>query len=168
MIPESSLPYDKRRTPVSEVASNLRVTRKRQSLHSMSFSPAMRALAYIVLYNLYLVRNLTTLSQPRALFLHDFYMKRDIDSCAHIYHLLAKCVNKKKTWMTLPFLGLIMSILHQEKVKISPGLPVMKRENPISALTMTGAKLVFRKWRGRWSIRWGHCSWRWQHWWRDR
>ena len=140
MIPESSLPYDKRRTPVSEVASNLRVTRKRQSLHSMSFSLAMRALAYIVLYNLYLVRNLTTLSQPRALFLHDFYMKKDIDSCAHIYHLLAKCVNKKKTWMTLPFLGLIMSILHREKVKISPGLPVMKRENPISALTMTRSK----------------------------
>ena len=168
MIPESSLPYDKRGTPVSKVASNLKVTRKRQSLHSMSFSPAMRALAYIVLYNLYLVRNLTTLSQPRALFLYDFYMKKDIDSCAHVYHLLAKCVNKKKTWMTLPFLGLIMSILHREKVKISLGLPVMKRENPISALTMTGAKLVFWKWRGRWSTRWGHYSWRWQHWWRDR
>nr|POF27465.1 hypothetical protein CFP56_08802 [Quercus suber] len=100
----------------------------------------MTMLAYIMLFNLYPVRNLTTLSQPRALFLHDLYKKKDIDIYAHIYYLLAKCVNKKKTWMTLPFSGLIMSILHQERVKIPLGLPVMKREDPISALTMTRNK----------------------------
>ena len=42
--------------------------------------------------------------------------------------------------MTLPFLGLILSILHQERVKIPSGLPVMKREDLISALTMTRSK----------------------------
>ena len=62
MIPETSLPYDKRRKPILEVASDLGGTRKRQSLHSISFSPVMRVLAYIILYSLYPVRNLTTLS----------------------------------------------------------------------------------------------------------
>ena len=33
-----------------------------------------------------------------------------------------------------------MSILHQERVKIPSGFPVMKREDPISALTMTRNK----------------------------
>ena len=33
-----------------------------------------------------------------------------------------------------------MSILHQERVKIPSGLPVMKREDPISTLTMTRNK----------------------------
>ena len=33
-----------------------------------------------------------------------------------------------------------MSILHREKVKTPLGLLVMKRENPISALTMTRSK----------------------------
>ena len=140
VIPESSLPCDKRKTPVSEVVPNLRGERKRQSLHTISFSPDMRTLAYIMLFNLYPVRNLTTLSQPRALFLHDLYKKKDIDICAHIYYLLAKYVNKKKTWMTLPFSRLIMSILHQERVKIPSSFPVMKREDPISALTMTRNK----------------------------
>ena len=72
------------------------------------------------------------------------YKKKDIDIWAHIYYLLAKCLNKKKTRMILPFLGLILSILHQERVKIPSSLPVMKREDPIFALTMTRrAKLVF-------------------------
>ena len=42
--------------------------------------------------------------------------------------------------MTLPFLGLIMSILHREKVKIPSGLPLMKREDPISTLTVNRSK----------------------------
>ena len=62
VIPESSLPYDKRKTLVLEVVSDLRGERNRQSLHTTNFSLDMRTLAYIMLFNLYLVRNLTTLS----------------------------------------------------------------------------------------------------------
>ena len=132
VIPEFSLFCDKRKTLVSEVVPDLGGEQKRQSLHTISFSPDMRMLAYIMLFSLYLGRNLITLSQPRALFLHDLYKKKDIDICAHIYYLLAKCVNKKKTQMTLLFPGLIMSIMHQESVKIPFSLPIMKREDPIS------------------------------------
>ncbi|KAK9993898.1 hypothetical protein SO802_023601 [Lithocarpus litseifolius] len=74
VIPKSSLPYDKRITLVLEAALNLGGARKRQSLHTISFSSAMTTLVYIMLYNPYPVRNLTILSQPRPLFLHDLYM----------------------------------------------------------------------------------------------
>ena len=46
--------------------------------------------------------------------------------------------------MTLPFSGLIMSILHQKRVKIPLGLPVIKREDPISAQTMTRSRSWLR------------------------
>jgi len=64
MIPKSSLPHDKRKTPISEVVLDLEGEQKRQSLHTTSLSSDMRTLAYIMLFNLYPVRNLTTISQP--------------------------------------------------------------------------------------------------------
>nr|POE99870.1 hypothetical protein CFP56_35515 [Quercus suber] len=100
----------------------------------------MRALTYIMIFNLYPEKNLITLSQLRAPFLYDLYKKKEIDICSNIYHLLAQCVSKKKSRMTLPFPGLIMSILHAEKVKFPLGLPVMKREDPIFAQTIARSK----------------------------
>lgn len=102
-------------------------------MHTVDFSPVVRDLAYIMIFNLYPVKNLTTLSQPRTLFLHDLFKKKEIDICAHIYYLLAKCVWKKKLWMTLTFLGLIMNILDNKRVKFPSSWVPMKREDPISA-----------------------------------
>ena len=51
---------------------------------------------------------------------------------AHIYHWLAKCVSKRTSWMSLPFLRLIMSIMCHKKVQFPHGLLVMKREDQIS------------------------------------
>ncbi|KAL0008001.1 hypothetical protein SO802_009503 [Lithocarpus litseifolius] len=89
VILESSLPYDKRTTSILVVVPDLLGEggggrQKKQSLHTTSFSPYMRTLAYIMLFNLCPMKNLTTLSQPRALFLHDLYKKKDIDIFAHI------------------------------------------------------------------------------------
>lgn len=42
--------------------------------------------------------------------------------------------------MTLPFSGLIMSILYHEKVKIPSSWTAMKREDPISTHTLTRSK----------------------------
>ena len=42
--------------------------------------------------------------------------------------------------MTLPFLGLIMSIMQHERVQIPHGFPVMKREDQISGQTMMRSK----------------------------
>ena len=86
------------------------------------------------------MKNLTTLSQPRALFLYDLYKEKEINICAHIYHLLAWSVNKKKSQMILPFLGLIMSILQRETVNLSTGWEALRREDPISAQTMIRSK----------------------------
>ena len=133
VILEFYLPYDKRIMLVLVIAPVLGGERLKKCLLTTSFSPKMRTLAYIMLFNLFPVRNLTNLSQPRALFLYDLFLKKDIDIYAHIYHLLAKCVSKRTSRMTLPFPRLITSIMRYKRVQIPPGLPVIKREDQISA-----------------------------------
>ena len=97
VIPKSSLAYDKRKLPiVSVITPMLRGDRLKKCLLTTSFSPKMRTLAYIMIFNL---------SLPRALFLHDLFLKKDIDICAYIYFLLEKCVSKRTSRMTLPFPG---------------------------------------------------------------
>ena len=118
----------------------LKGDRLKKCLLTTNFSPKMRTLVYIMIFNLYPVRNLMNLSHPRALFLHDLFQKKDINICANIYHLLKKCVSKRTSQMTLPFLGLIMSIMQHERVRIPPSLLVMKREDQISAQTMMRSK----------------------------
>ena len=95
VTPKSSLPYDDRRTRIAEAIVDLGDDQKRQSIqtmHIVDFSLVLKALAYIMIFNLYPVKNLTILSQPRTLFLNDLFKKEEIDICAHIYSLLAKCV----------------------------------------------------------------------------
>lgn len=93
-----------------------------------------------MILNLYPVKNFETLSQLRTLILHDLYKGKEIDIYAYIYHLLANCIRNKKSRITLPFPELIMSIMHREGVKFASSLLVMKREDPISAQTMTRSK----------------------------
>ena len=88
----------------------------KKCLLTTNFFFEMRTLVYTMTFNLFPVRNLTNLSHPRALFLHDLSKKKDIDICAHIYYLLEKCVSKRTSRMTIPFSGLIMSIMQHERV----------------------------------------------------
>ena len=99
IVLESSLPYDDRRTLIAEAVTDLGGKQKClsiQTMHTVDFSLEVKALAYIMFFNLYPVKNLTTLSQPRTLLLHDQFKKKEIEICAHMHYLLAKCIQKKK------------------------------------------------------------------------
>ena len=65
----------------------LRGQLKKRALHTIEFTLEMWALAYIMIFNLYLVKNLMTLSAPRSVFLYDFFTHKEIDIFGHIYHL---------------------------------------------------------------------------------
>ena len=93
-----------------------------------------------MIFNLYPMKNLTTLSQPRTIFLHDLFIHKKIDICGYIYHLLLKCVWRRKTRMTLPFPSLIMSLILKARVKLPIGLLVLSREDAISAHTINRSK----------------------------
>jgi len=112
----------------------------KKALHTISFTSEMQTLAYIMIFNLYSVRNLMNLSTPRAIFLFDLFTHKEIDICSHIYHIFTKCITKRNTRIILLFPCLVMSLITKARVKIPSGLQVMQRDYPISTQTMTRSK----------------------------
>lgn len=111
-----------------------------QIVHTTSFNIEVKALTYIMIFNFYPVKNLTTFSQPRALFLHVRLKGKEIDICAQLYHLLTKRVRKRKSWMTLPLAAMIMKIFLTHSVDLPSSWAPIKGEDPISAVTMTRSR----------------------------
>ena len=140
MTLDTFLHYDERKDKLEPLVQVLRGQLKKTALHLNNFSPEMKALAYIIIFNLYPVKNLTTLSGPRTIFLHDLLTHKEIDIYGHIYHLFVKCIQKRKSRMTLPFPSLAMSLISKARVKIPSGLLIMQREESISEHTMNRSK----------------------------
>ena len=138
--PNTSLHYNGGKEKLEPPMLVLRSQLKKKALHTIEFSLEMRALAYIMIFNLYLVKNLTTLSVPRTVFLYDLFTPKEIDICGHIYHIFVKCIKKRNSRLTLPFLSLVISLISRVRVKIPSGLPVMQREEPISEQTIIRSK----------------------------
>ena len=140
MTPDTSLQYDARKEKLEPFMQVLGGQLKKKALHTINFTPEMRALAYIMIFNLHPVKNLTTLSRPRTIFLDDLFTHKEIDICGHIYLLFIKCFKKRKSRLTLPFPILAMSLISRARVKIPSGLLVMQREEPISEHTIIRSK----------------------------
>ena len=83
-----TMQYEDRLGSTDEMIRILGGTPKKSSMNTIPFSPKMKALAYVMIHNLYLVTNLTTLSAPRTRFLYDLFTHKEIDICGHIFHVL--------------------------------------------------------------------------------
>ena len=134
------LHYDERKEKREPLMQVLGGQLKKKALHMIEFTPEMQALAYIMIFNLYPLTNLTTLSAPRTVFLYDLFTHKEIDICGHIYHLFVKSITKRNSRLTLPFPSLVMSIISRARVKIPSGLLVMQREELISEKTIIRSK----------------------------
>ena len=107
-------------------------TPKKSSMNIIPFSLEMRTLAHVMIHNLYLVTNLTTLSTPRTRFLYDLFTHKEIDICGHIFHVLKKSIEKQNSRIVMPFPSLIMGLIAKIRFKIPSGLKVVQRDYPIS------------------------------------
>ena len=120
--PETSLQYDERKEKLEPLVEVLGGQLKKKVLQTIEFTLEMRALAYIMIFNLYSVKNLTTLSMPRTIFLYDFFIHKEINICGHIYHLFVKSIKKRSSRLTLPSPSLVMSLILRARVNIPSGL----------------------------------------------
>ena len=120
--PETSLQYDERKEKLEPLVEVLGGQLKKKVLQTIEFTLEMRALAYIMIFNLYWVKNLTTLSMPRTIFLYDFFIHKEINICGHIYHLFVKSIKKRSSRLTLPSPSLVMSLILRARVNIPSGL----------------------------------------------
>ena len=89
-----SIQYEDRLGSTKEMVEILEGTSKKSSMNTIPFSPEMRALTHVMIHNLYLVTNLTTLSAGRTVFLFDHFIDKEIDICGHIFHVLKKSIEK--------------------------------------------------------------------------
>ena len=111
-------------------------TLKKSSMNTIPFSSGMRALAYVMIHNLYLVTNLTTLSALWTRFLYDLFIHKEIDICGHIIHVLKKSIEKQNSRTVMPFPSLIMGLIVKTRFKIPSGLKVVQRDYPIGDHTV--------------------------------
>ena len=118
---------------------------KKKALNTISLTLEMRTLAYIMLYNLYSVKNLTTLLGLRAIFLLNLFTHKEINICNHIFYLFTKCITKRNSRLLLPFPSFIMAFIARARVKILRGLPILPRDYPISAKIITQSKAHITK-----------------------
>ena len=79
--------YDDRLESIKEMVRLLGGTLNKKSMNTTPFSLEIRALAYVMIHNLYLVTNLTTLSALRTIFLYDLFTRKEIDIYGHIFHI---------------------------------------------------------------------------------
>ena len=109
---------------------------KKKTMNTIPFNVEMRTLAYVMIHNLYPMTNLTTLSEPRTIFLYDLYTHKEINICEHIYHLLTTSIIKRNSRTIIPF----PSLIAKTRLKIPSGLTIVPRDYPIGANIVTRSK----------------------------
>ena len=115
--------YEDRLGSTKEMIRILGGTLKKSSMNTIPFSLEMKALAHVMIHNLYPVTNLTTLFAPRTRFLYDLFTHKEIDICGHIFHLLKKSIEKQNSRTVMPF-------------PLPSGLKVVQRDYPIGDHTV--------------------------------
>ena len=100
-------------------------TLKKSSMNIIPFTPEMRILAHVMIHNLYLVINLTTLFALRTIFLYDLFTHKEIDSCGHIFHILKKSIEKQNSRTVMSFPSLIIGLIAKARLKLPSGLTVV-------------------------------------------
>ena len=80
-----SIQYDDRLDSLKPMVELFGGFLRKRSMNTILFNAKMRKLVYVMIHNLYLVTNLTTLSGPRTIFLYDLFTHKEFDICRHIY-----------------------------------------------------------------------------------
>ena len=120
-----SVQYEDRLGSTKEMVEILGGTPKKSSMNTIPFSPEMRALAHVMIHNLYPVTNLTTMSARRTVFLFDHFTDKEIDICGHIFHTLKKTIKKQHSRTVMPFPSLIMGLIAKTRLKLPSGVTVV-------------------------------------------
>ena len=113
---EGFISFKDRMVSIESVQLQLGGYREGKCLNTTSFPLDLRCLAYIMMFNLYPIRKLTTINNARAIFLMELHEKIYIDIGAHLYSIIAKATKTSlRAKLVLP--SLIMRILYENGVE---------------------------------------------------
>ena len=116
--------------------ANLEFSSNRKSISVAFLSPELRLLIMIMCNNLYPLSCTDYMNLGRALFLHYLISDKEIDVCSHIFHILAKMVDRTASRNCIPFCHLISWILKLKGMHPSEDERPYPRPSPINIRTL--------------------------------
>ena len=128
--------YKDRMLSIETIQSHIGGVREERCLNTTAFPADMRCLTTIMMFNLYLVRKLTTINNARAIFLMELEENTYIDISAHIFYTIVdKTRTTSKAKMIFP--NLLMRLFRLKGVEIPQDISLMPTPSTINALTIT-------------------------------
>ena len=118
------------------LGNNLEFSSNGKSISVASHSPELRLLTTIMCSKLYPLLSTGFMNLGQALFLHDLISDVEIDVCSHIFHILAKIVDRTTSRNCIPFCRLISRILKLKGVYPSKNERPYPRPSPIFIRTI--------------------------------
>ena len=128
--------YKDRMLSIETVQTHIGGQREGKCLNTTTFPADMRCLTTIMMFNLYLMRKLTTINNARAIFLMELKEKTFIDISSHIFDTI---VDETKTTSRpkLIFPRLLMRLFRAKGVEIPQDISPMPTPSTINKLTIT-------------------------------
>ena len=118
------------------LGDNLEFSSNGKSVSVASLSPELRLLMMIIFSNLYLLSSTGYMNLGQTLFMHDLITNEKIDVCSHIFHILAKMVERTASRNCLPFCFVISKILKLKGVHPSKDERLYPKPSPINIRTL--------------------------------
>ena len=119
-----------------DLGANLEFSSNGKSISVASHSPELRLLTMILCNNLYPLSSTGYMNLDPALFLHDLITDVEIDVCSHIFHILAKMIERTASRNCIPFYCLISRILKLKGVHRLEDERLYPRPSPINIRTL--------------------------------
>ena len=127
---------------IETIQSHIGGVREGRCLNTTAFPPNLRCLTYIMMFNLYSIKKLTTINNARAIFLIELQENTYIDISAHIYCIIT---DEKRTTLRvrakLIFPSLLIRLFRAKGVEIPQDVYLMPTPSAINALTITQIKV---------------------------
>ena len=128
--------YKDRMLSIKSIQNHIGGVRKGRCLNTIAFVADMRCLIVIMMFNLYLVKKMTTINNARAIFLMELKKNTYIDISAHIFFIIAD-ETRTTSRAKLIFPSLLMRLFRAEGVEIPQDISLMPIPSAINTLTIT-------------------------------
>ena len=128
--------YKDRMLSIETVQSRIGGAREGRCLNTNVFPADMRCLTTIMMFNMYLVRKLTTINNARAIFLMELKENTFIDISSHIFDTIVD-VTRTTSRAKLIFPSLLMRLFRLKGVAILQDISLMLTSSAINKLTIT-------------------------------
>ena len=127
--------YKDRMLSIEIVQTHIGGQREERSLNTTAFPTDMRCLTTIMMFNLNLVRKLTTINNARAIFLMELKKKTFIDISSHIFDTIVDEI-KTTSRSKLIFPSHLMRLFRAKTVVIPQDISPMPTPSAINKLTI--------------------------------